>query len=128
MIEELDQIVLDYTFPVFENLTEREILYVLESEEYVTEVKAIKQKVIRDLMLTLKFGNCPDGFRVDSNTKQCVKMSTAEQRLMHKLAKRSAKLFKKKGTAAQAIKERKYNKSMIMRDRLHLKDYSSKKN
>lgn len=123
----LDEIVLDYVAPIFENLTEDQILMVLESQEYITEEKAIKKKVIRDLLLTIRYGNCKPGFRVDSATKQCVKMSTAEQVMLHKLAKRSAKMFKHKGTAAQAIKSRKYAKSMVVRDRLHLKDVRSKK-
>lgn len=123
-MEELDEIVLDHVLPIFENLTEEQIMLVLESDEYITEVRAVKEKVIRDLMLTIKFGGCPQGFRVDSDSKQCVKMSTAEQKMLHKLGKHSAKLFRSKGTAAQAIKTRKFAKSMTMRERLNL----SKKN
>lgn len=123
-MEELDNVIIEHFEPFFDTLTEDQLLFVLESEEYITEEKAVKQKVIRDLMLTIRYGSCKPGFKVDSKTKQCVKMSTAEQKLYHKLAKHSAKMFKKQGTAAQAIKSRKYAKSMGMRKRLGL----SKKN
>jgi hypothetical protein len=127
-MDELDELVLEHFEPFFDTLTEDQLLFVLESEEYITEERAVKQKVVRELMLTIRYGKCKPGFKVDSATKQCVRMSTAEQKLYHKLAKHSAKMFKKQGTAAQAIKSRKYAKSMTMRQRLGLKDVSSKKN
>ena len=120
MQEIIDEIILDYLYPVFENLTDSQIDQVLESEEYIAEVKAIKQKVIRDLMLTIRYGKCPSGYKVDGNTKQCVKMTTAEQKLFHKIAKRSAKTFRSKGTGAKVVKQRKFDKSMTMRERLNL--------
>jgi len=120
MIEEINEILVEHFYPVFEGLNDKQIDIVLESEEYITEMKAVKQKVIRDLMLTVKYGNCPNGYKVDPNTKQCIKMTTAEQKLYHKLAKHAAKTFKSKGTAAKIIKQRKYNKSMTIRDRLNL--------
>jgi len=120
MIEEINEILVEHFYPVFEGLTDKQIDFVLESEEYITEMKAVKQKVIRDLMLTVKYGNCPKGYKVDTNTKQCVKMTTAEQKLYHKLANHAAKTFKAKGTAAKMIKQRKYDKSMTVRERLNL--------
>jgi len=123
MQELICEILVDNLYPYFENLSESQINQVMGTEEFITEVKAVKQKVVRDLMLTVKYGQCPEGYKVDSKTKQCVKMSTAEKKLMHKIAKRAAKSFKSKGTAAKLIKKNKFDKSMTMRKRLGLFDW-----
>lgn len=98
----------------------------VSNEEYLTEVRAIKQKVIRDLLLTIKFGKCPKDYKVDPETKTCVRMSTGEIKLFHKLAKRGAKKFAKKGTGAAMVKLRKRTKSLAMGERLHLYKHAKK--
>jgi hypothetical protein len=101
------------------------VLENLSDEELVFEAKAIKRKVIRDLTMTIKYGGCPPNYKVDSDTKQCVKMSTGEIKLLHKLAKRNAKSFRLKGTGAKLLKNKRRAKSLMVGNRLHL--YKAKK-
>ena len=122
----LDEIVLEILEniddAIFENISDE-----VSEEELLLEVKAIKRKVIRSLLMTIKYQGCPDGYRVDPDSKQCVKMSTAEKKLMHKLAKRGAKLFKKRGTGAAIMKAKRRIKSLAVGNRMHLYKHAKKK-
>ena len=121
----LDEIVLDILEGIdsalFEDISDE------NESELLLEVKAIKKKVIRELLMTIKYGNCPPNYKVDSVSKQCVRMSTAEVKLMHKLAKRGAKLFKKRGTGAKLLKDRRRAKSLAVGNRMHIYKHAKKK-
>jgi hypothetical protein len=112
----LDEIVLEILEGVDSALFED----IEDEEQLLLEIKAIKKKVIRSLLLTLKYTGCPEGYRIDPETKQCIKMSTGEIKMLHKLAKRSAKLFKKRGTGVALLKNRRRAKSLLVGKRLHI--------
>jgi len=122
----LDKVVLEILENIDDTIFE-EISDEVTEEELLLEVKAIKKKVIRELLMTIKYGNCPPNYKVDSVSKQCVRMSTAEVKLMHKLAKRGAKLFKKRGTGAKLLKDRRRAKSLAVGNRMHIYKHAKKK-
>ena len=117
----LDEIALE----ILENVDSAILEEIQDETELLLEVRAIKKKVIRDLLLTIKYGNCPPNYKVDSETKTCVRMSTGEVKLLRKLAKKSARLFRKKGTGAKLLKDRRRAKSLAVGKRLHI--YKPKK-
>lgn len=120
----LDEIVLEILENVDSAILE-EIEDDISEEQLLLEVRAIKKKVIRSLLLTIKYQGCPEGYRVDPETKQCIRMSIAEVKMLRKLAKRSSKLFKKRGTGVALLKKRRRLKSIAVGRRLHI--YKPKK-
>lgn len=117
----LDEIVLE----ILENVDSAILEEIEDEEQLLLEIRAIKKKVIRSLLLTIKYQGCPENYRVDPDTKQCIRCSTAEVKLMRKLAKRSSKVFKKRGTGAKLLKDRRRMKSLAVGKRLHI--YKPKK-
>lgn len=93
-----------------------EAVNALMDEVLVNEVAAVKKKVVRGGEVVIKM-DCPDGFKWNAATKNCVKMTPAEVLLRSKAALRAAKSRAKK---SQSSAMRARDKSLRLREMKNL--------